>query len=115
MTLAVNLTAPYLLCKAFLPTFLAKKSGRIINVASLAGKMGLIHGSAYAASKHGLLGLTRCLALEVADQESRSMQFARGRFAALPTTNGFATTPDVWEPHLRSRASHYTHRSQAGS
>jgi meso-butanediol dehydrogenase/(S,S)-butanediol dehydrogenase/diacetyl reductase len=68
MTLAVNLTAPYLLCKAFLPTFLAKKSGRIINVASLAGKMGLIHGSAYAASKHGLLGLTRCLALEVADQ-----------------------------------------------
>lgn len=68
MTLAVNLTAPYLLCKVLLPTLLAKKHGRIINIASLAGKVGLIHGSAYAASKHGLLGLTRSLALEVADQ-----------------------------------------------
>jgi NAD(P)-dependent dehydrogenase (short-subunit alcohol dehydrogenase family) len=67
-TLAVNLTAPYLLCKALLPTLLAKKRGRIINIASLAGKIGLIHGSAYAASKHGLLGLTRSLAIEVADQ-----------------------------------------------
>jgi NAD(P)-dependent dehydrogenase (short-subunit alcohol dehydrogenase family) len=68
LTLAVNLTAPYLLCKAALPTLLTNKRGRIINIASLAGKVGLIHGSAYAASKHGLLGLTRSLALEVADQ-----------------------------------------------
>src|ERR1700722_986081 len=68
LTLTVNLTAPYLLCKMLLPTFLSKKRGRIINVASLAGKIGLMHGSAYAASKHGLIGLTQCLALEVADQ-----------------------------------------------
>src|SRR5437016_5566655 len=68
LTLAVNLTAPYLLCKAVLPVLLKKKAGRIINIASLAGKVGLLHGSAYAASKHGLLGLTRSLALEVADQ-----------------------------------------------
>lgn len=67
-TLAVNLTAPYLLCKTVLPTLLKKKHGRIINIASLAGKVGLVHGSAYAASKHGLLGLTRSLALEVAEQ-----------------------------------------------
>jgi NAD(P)-dependent dehydrogenase (short-subunit alcohol dehydrogenase family) len=67
-TLALNLTAPYRLCKALLPTLLGKKYGRIINIASLAGKVGLTHGSAYAASKHGLLGLTRSLALEVADQ-----------------------------------------------
>jgi NAD(P)-dependent dehydrogenase (short-subunit alcohol dehydrogenase family) len=67
-TIAVNLTAPYLLCKAILPGMLERKSGRIINVASLAGKVGLVHGSAYAASKHGLLGLTRSLALEVADK-----------------------------------------------
>jgi NAD(P)-dependent dehydrogenase (short-subunit alcohol dehydrogenase family) len=66
LTLAVNLTAPYLLCKAVLPTMLEKQRGRIINIASLAGKTGLLHGSAYAASKHGLLGLTRSLALEVA-------------------------------------------------
>jgi NAD(P)-dependent dehydrogenase (short-subunit alcohol dehydrogenase family) len=67
-TLAVNLTSPYLLCKGLLPTLLGKKHGRIINISSLAGKIGLVHGSAYAASKHGLLGLTRSLALEVADQ-----------------------------------------------
>jgi len=66
LTLAVNLTAPYLLCKAVLPTMLKKQHGRIINIGSLAGKTGLLHGSAYAASKHGLLGLTRSLALEVA-------------------------------------------------
>jgi NAD(P)-dependent dehydrogenase (short-subunit alcohol dehydrogenase family) len=68
LTMAVNLTAPYLLCKAVLPTMLKKRRGRIINIASLAGKTGLFHGSAYAASKHGLLGLTRSLALEVANQ-----------------------------------------------
>jgi NAD(P)-dependent dehydrogenase (short-subunit alcohol dehydrogenase family) len=68
LTLTVNLTAPYLLCKAVLPAMLEKKHGRIINVASLAGKVGLVHGSAYAASKHGLLGLTRSLAIEVADR-----------------------------------------------
>ena len=66
LSLAVNLTSPYLLCKAVLPTMLSKGKGRIINIASIAGKIGLMHGVAYAASKHGLLGLTRTLALEVA-------------------------------------------------
>ena len=67
-TLALNLTAPYLLSKALLPAFIEKKHGRIINIASIAGKIGVLHGVAYAASKHGLLGLTRSLAMEVAHQ-----------------------------------------------
>lgn len=67
LSLAVNLTSPYLLCKAVLPTMLGRRKGRIINIASIAGKIGLLHGVAYAASKHGLLGLTRTLALEVAE------------------------------------------------
>jgi NAD(P)-dependent dehydrogenase (short-subunit alcohol dehydrogenase family) len=66
LTLQVNLTAPYLLCKAALPAMLAQRWGRIINIASINGKTGSLHGAAYAASKHGLLGLTRTLALEVA-------------------------------------------------
>lgn len=66
LSLAVNLTAPYLLCKAVLSDMLAKKYGRIITVASIAGKIGTLHGAAYSASKHGVLGLTRTLALEVA-------------------------------------------------
>jgi NAD(P)-dependent dehydrogenase (short-subunit alcohol dehydrogenase family) len=66
LSLAVNLTAPYLLCKAVLPDMLARRSGRIITVASINGKIGSLHGAAYAASKHGVLGLTRTLAMEVA-------------------------------------------------
>jgi NAD(P)-dependent dehydrogenase (short-subunit alcohol dehydrogenase family) len=65
-TLALNLTAPYLLTKAVLPVLLAKKWGRVINIASINGKLPAIHGAAYTASKHGLLGLTRTLAIEVA-------------------------------------------------
>lgn len=63
--LLVNLTVPYLLIRRVLPQMVERKSGRIINVASIVGKVGLVHGAAYAASKHGLLGLTRTLALEV--------------------------------------------------
>jgi len=65
-SLMVNLTAPYLLSKAALPAMLARRWGRIINVASINSKIGSVHGAAYAASKHGLLGLTRSLAMEVA-------------------------------------------------
>ena len=66
LSLMVNLTAPYLLCKAVLPAMLAKRSGRIITVASINGRIGSFHGAAYAASKHGVLGLMRTLAMEVA-------------------------------------------------
>jgi NAD(P)-dependent dehydrogenase (short-subunit alcohol dehydrogenase family) len=66
LSLRLNLTVPYLLCKAVLPDMLARCWGRIINIASINSKIGSFHGAAYAASKHGLLGLTRTLALEVA-------------------------------------------------
>jgi NAD(P)-dependent dehydrogenase (short-subunit alcohol dehydrogenase family) len=66
LTLAVNLTAPYLLCKAVLPGMVARTWGRIINVASINSRIPTLHGAAYVASKHGLLGLTRVLALETA-------------------------------------------------
>jgi NAD(P)-dependent dehydrogenase (short-subunit alcohol dehydrogenase family) len=66
LSLALNLTAPYLLCKAVLPGMLQRKWGRIITTASINSKIGSLHGAAYAASKHGVVGLTRSLALEVA-------------------------------------------------
>jgi NAD(P)-dependent dehydrogenase (short-subunit alcohol dehydrogenase family) len=66
LSLALNLTAPYLLCKAVLPGMLKRKWGRIITIASINSKIGSLHGAAYAASKHGVVGLTRSLALEVA-------------------------------------------------
>ncbi len=67
-TLALNLTAPYRLCKAVLPAMRQKRWGRIINVASINSKIASLHGAAYTASKHGLLGLTRTLALELASE-----------------------------------------------
>jgi NAD(P)-dependent dehydrogenase (short-subunit alcohol dehydrogenase family) len=65
-TLYVNLTVPYLLCKYVLPAMIEARRGRIVQVASIAGKIGTFHGAAYSASKHGLLGLTRSLAIETA-------------------------------------------------
>lgn len=66
LTVALNLTAPYLLSKAVLRAMLAKRWGRIINIASINSKVPALHGAAYTASKHGLVGLTKALALEVA-------------------------------------------------
>jgi NAD(P)-dependent dehydrogenase (short-subunit alcohol dehydrogenase family) len=67
-TLATNLTGAYNCCKAFLPGMIQAKWGRIINIASTTAKVGYSHVTAYTASKHGLLGLTRALALETARQ-----------------------------------------------
>jgi len=62
--MAVNVTAPFLLVRACLPSMYARGFGRILNVASVAGRIGLKYGAAYSASKHALVGLTRSIAAE---------------------------------------------------
>ena len=64
--LLLNLTAAYEGCRAVLPGMVARGVGRIVNVASTAGLVGYPYVAAYVAAKHGLVGLTRALALEVA-------------------------------------------------
>lgn len=64
--LSVNATAPMLMSQAVLPDMLDDGFGRIVNVASTAGLRGYPFVSAYVASKHALIGLTRALALELA-------------------------------------------------
>ncbi len=62
--LEVNLVAPFLLSKSFGSLMLSQGSGAIVNVASVAGLLGIADRTAYNASKHGLIGLTRTLAAE---------------------------------------------------
>ena len=64
--LAVNLTAPFRFARAVLGGMLERGWGRIVTVASIAGKVGAAYIAAYTASKHGVIGLTRALAVEVA-------------------------------------------------
>jgi len=62
----VNLIAPYLVCRALVPHMIARRYGRIVNVASIAGKEGNANASHYSASKAGLIALTKSLGKELA-------------------------------------------------
>ncbi|MDQ2857007.1 MAG: SDR family oxidoreductase [Acidobacteriota bacterium] len=64
--LGINLSGTFYCTRAALPAMLERGWGRVINIASIAGKTGAPYIAAYSASKHGVLGLTRSLALEVA-------------------------------------------------
>ena len=64
--LAINLTAPFHTIRACVPQMRERGWGRIINMASVSGLIGVARKSAYVASKHGLIGLTKSVALELA-------------------------------------------------
>jgi 3-oxoacyl-[acyl-carrier protein] reductase len=66
--MAVNLTGPFLLCRAVVPGMLQRRYGRIVNVASIAGKEGNPTLGPYSASKAALIALTKSLAKELAGQ-----------------------------------------------
>jgi NAD(P)-dependent dehydrogenase (short-subunit alcohol dehydrogenase family) len=69
--MGVNVTAPFLLCKAVIPTMLAQNAGSIVNIASIAGVAGGRAGTAYTASKHAVIGLTKSIAWTYADRGLR--------------------------------------------
>ena len=62
----INATSAFLCLKAFMPAMIERRWGRVVNVASIAGLRGDRYISAYAASKHALVGLTTCAAAEAA-------------------------------------------------
>lgn len=66
--MAVNVRAPFVLCRELMPEMAKSGGGRVINVASTAALKGFKYTSAYCASKHALLGLTRALAVEYAQK-----------------------------------------------
>ena len=63
--MAINVTAPFLLCRELVPHMVKAGHGRVVNIASTAARKGFKYTAAYCTSKHALLGMTRALAVEV--------------------------------------------------
>src|SRR3954454_1837063 len=81
-----NLTGVFLMCRAFVPHMKGQDYGRIINLTSIMSHVALPGRSAYAASKHGLLGLTKALALELASEKITVNGISPGPFATEMNT-----------------------------
>jgi NAD(P)-dependent dehydrogenase (short-subunit alcohol dehydrogenase family) len=98
----VNLTAPFLLTRAVLPHMLAAGKGAIVNTASEAGLRGSAAGAAYTASKHGVVGLTKNLAVMYRKQGIRANAIAPGGTATSIVVDAEqgAHGPSALGPHF---------------
>lgn len=79
-TLAINLDAPFFISKAVIPHLRNQKGGSIVNISSVVGQTGYVGTSAYAASKAGLIGLTKSMAKELAHFDINVNALALGYF-----------------------------------
>jgi len=98
--LSINLTGVFLVTQAALASVRRAGNGRIVNVASTAGLIGYAYVSAYCASKHGVIGLTRALALELARSDVTVNAVCPG-FTDTPLIDGALDT--ISEKTGRSR------------
>ncbi|HYB02522.1 MAG TPA: SDR family NAD(P)-dependent oxidoreductase [Ktedonobacteraceae bacterium] len=88
--LSINLTSVYYVTKAFVPSLIEQRYGRIINIASIASRVGGSYIAAYAAAKHGVLGLTRALAVELMPYNITVNAICPG-YVNTPMTDGNVT------------------------
>ena len=84
--IGTNLTGAFLMCRAFIPHMKGRGYGRIINMASMMAHISIPGRTAYSASKAGLLGMTRALALELAGDGITAVAISPGPFATEMNT-----------------------------
>lgn len=110
-TMATNVRSLFLVTREVLPAMRARRSGAIVNIASLAGRNGLVGGAAYSASKHAMLGFARSLMLEVRKENIRVItlcpgsvdtQLIRGQTLLSPNLDRILQPDDVAEAVLAS-------------
>lgn len=101
--LAVNLNGPFYLCRAALPHLL-EAGGNIVNVASIAGIEGEVYSAGYCAAKHGLVGLTRALAIEFTSERLRVNAVCPGGMLTPQTTEFAAPENADWNLIMRIAA-----------
>ena len=92
--LSVNLTGPFLTIWATLPLMLDRGGGVVVNIASVAGQVGLARRAAYCASKAGLVGLTRAVAVDHAGEGIRCVAICPGTVETEWITKIIADAPD---------------------
>jgi NAD(P)-dependent dehydrogenase (short-subunit alcohol dehydrogenase family) len=98
--LAVNLHAPFYLSRAALPHLLAT-GGNIVNVSSIAGVEGEVYSAGYCAAKHGLIGLTRALAIEFTKEKLRVNAVCPGGMPTAQSTEFQAPEGADWDLIMR--------------
>lgn len=98
--LAVNLNGPFYLCRAALP-HLVETEGNIVNVTSIAGVEGEVYSAGYCAAKHGLVGLTRALAIEYTKTKVRINAICPGGMPTPQATEFSAPDNADWDLILR--------------
>ena len=115
-TIAVNLTAPFLMARAVIPHMLKRGSGIIINTASLSSFSAAGGGTAYTASKHGLLGLTRQLTFDYGSRGIRVNAICPGatRTGLTQPADGGETLPDFETELARTPAGRWCDPREIG-
>ncbi|WP_319446433.1 MULTISPECIES: SDR family NAD(P)-dependent oxidoreductase [unclassified Mycobacterium] len=98
--LAVNLNGPFYLSRAALPHLL-EVGGNIVNVASIAGVEGEVYSAGYCAAKHGLVGLTRALAIEFTKEKLRVNVVCPGGMPTAQATEFEAPDGADWDLIMR--------------
>jgi NAD(P)-dependent dehydrogenase (short-subunit alcohol dehydrogenase family) len=98
--LAVNLNGPFYLCRAAIPHLL-EAGGNIVNVSSIAGVEGEVYSAGYCSAKHGLIGLTRALAIEFTKENLRVNAICPGGMPTAQATEFQAPENADWDLILR--------------